>query len=634
MIELKRLAIDTSKHVFTLHGVDASDRPVLRRELRRGRWEAFLAGLAPTEVVLEACGGSHHWGRRALALGHRVRLIPPQYVKPFVRRGKNDRIDAEAIAEAAARPGMAEVAVKSAEAQAQGMLLKMRELLVKQRTQLANALRGHAAEYGLVAAQGMSQVEPLLAAVAADPAIPPLAKAVLARLGQQVAHLDAEIAALDAELLALHKAHPISRLLEGVPGIGPVTAISLALAIDPAQFTSGRHLAAFLGLTPRQHSTGGKTRLGRISRAGNRRLRTLLVVGASAVIRHVRPGARLASPWLLALLARKPRKLAAVALANKMARIVWAMMTRGEAYRRPTGSARRHAGDRRHAGRRLSRASVPPVQECSRKAMAFGRSERRDTLGAFVARRGRLSVQGPPAQPIRASGQRAAPTGRTHDRNRTARQIPTATALATEGPSTHERSNTHPAGPDRTRSSEPGGGPPPAAQGPILSEQSTAHPIGPDRARSSEPGGGPLPDARGPILSEWSTMRPAGSDRSRSPEPDGCSPPDAPVSILSEWSTMHPPGSDRSRSPEPGGRRSPVAQRSLLSETRRRRPACPGSPIVSERSATRRAEARPRMDESPRPVDRRQAGRSRGHPPGRRAAQTSAPRGAAPGRPA
>jgi transposase len=339
VIELKRLGIDTSKHVFTLHGVDAGDRPVLRRELRRGRLEAFLAGLAPTEVVLEACGGSHHWGRRALALGHRVRLIPPQYVKPFVKRGKNDRIDAEAIAEAAARPGMAEVAVKSAEAQAQGMLLKMRELLVKQRTQLANALRGHAAEYGLVAAQGMSQVEPLLAAVAADPAIPPLAKAVLARLGQQVAHLDAEIAALDAELLALHKAHPISRLLEGVPGIGPVTAISLALAIDPAQFTSGRHLAAFLGLTPRQHSTGGKTRLGRISRAGNRRLRTLLVVGASAVIRHVRPGARLASPWLLALLARKPRKLAAVALANKMARIVWAMMTRGEAYRRPTGSA-------------------------------------------------------------------------------------------------------------------------------------------------------------------------------------------------------------------------------------------------------------------------------------------------------
>ena len=200
MIELKRLGIDTSKHVFTLHGVDAGDRPVLRRELRRGRLEAFLAGLAPTEVVLEACGGSHHWGRRALALGHRVRLIPPQYVKPFVKRGKNDRIDAEAIAEAAARPGMAEVAVKSAEAQAQGMLLKMRELLVKQRTQLANALRGHAAEYGLVAAQGMSQVEPLLAAVAADPAIPPLAKAVLARLGQQVAHLDAEIATLDAEL--------------------------------------------------------------------------------------------------------------------------------------------------------------------------------------------------------------------------------------------------------------------------------------------------------------------------------------------------------------------------------------------------------------------------------------------------
>ena len=443
MIELKRLAIDTSKHVFTLHGVDASDRPVLRRELRRGRWEAFLAGLAPTEVVLEACGGSHHWGRRALALGHRVRLIPPQYVKPFVRRGKNDRIDAEAIAEAAARPGMAEVAVKSAEAQAQGMLLKMRELLVKQRTQLANALRGHAAEYGLVAAQGMSQVEPLLAAVAADPAIPPLAKAVLARLGQQVAHLDAEIAALDAELLALHKAHPISRLLEGVPGIGPVTAISLALAIDPAQFISGRHLAAFLGLTPRQHSTGGKTRLGRISRAGNRRLRTLLVVGASAVIRHVRPGARLASPWLLALLARKPRKLAAVALANKMARIVWAMMTRGEAIGGPRGRPRRRPPPCAGGEPPCRPPPEPRVGATGARAQQKGDGFRAiraaGHLGAFVARRGRLSVQGPPAQPIRASGQRAAPTGRTHDRNRTARQIPTATALATEGPSTHER---------------------------------------------------------------------------------------------------------------------------------------------------------------------------------------------------
>jgi transposase len=338
MIELTRLAIDTSKHVFTLHGVDAADRPVLRRELGRGRLEAFLAGLAPTEVVLEACGGSHHWGRRALALGHRVRLIPPQYVKPFVKRGKNDRIDAAAISEAASRPGMAGVPVKPAEAQAQGMLLKARELLVKQRTQLANALRGHAAEYGLVAAQGMAKVAPLLAAVAADPGVPPLAKAVLARLGQQVAQVDAEVAALDAELLALHKAHPVSRLLEGVPGIGPTTAISLALAVDPTQFASGRHLAAFLGLTPRQHSTGGKARLGGISKAGNRRLRTLLVVGASAVIRHARPGARHASPWLLQLLARKPRKLAAVALANKMARIAWAMMARGEAYRPPAAT--------------------------------------------------------------------------------------------------------------------------------------------------------------------------------------------------------------------------------------------------------------------------------------------------------
>lgn len=337
MNELTLIGLDTSKHVFTLHGVDAAGRCVLRRELRRAQLEGFFAKLAPVEVALEACGGSHHWGRRLIALGHRVRLIPAQYVKPFVKRGKNDRADAAAIAEAAQRPGMAVVPVKSAETQAQAMLLKVRELLVKQRTQAVNALRGHAAEFGLVAAQGTGKVAALLAAVASDPGVPDAAKALLALLAQQIEHLDEQVKALDDQLLALHKSNDLSRLLAGVPGIGPLTAVSLALTVDPAQFRSGRHFAAYLGLTPKQNSTGGKTRLGKISKAGNTRLRTLLVVGASAVIRHARPGRRQAeSPtgaWLLGLLARKPKKLAAVALANKMARIAWAMMSRGEAYR-------------------------------------------------------------------------------------------------------------------------------------------------------------------------------------------------------------------------------------------------------------------------------------------------------------
>jgi transposase len=333
-MELKRLAIDTSKHVFTLHGVDEKDRPVLRRNVRRPQLEAVLAKLAPTEVVLEACGGSHHWGRVLQAQGHTVRLIPPQYVKPFVKRGKNDRNDAEAISEAAARPGMHFVPVKPAARQAEAMVLQVRELLVKQRTQLVNALRGHATEFGVVAAKGTGKVTGLLAAIEADPGVPPTAQVMLAFLGQQIERLDEEIAALDEQLMRLHKANPPSRLLAEIPGVGPIGALSLSLTVEAGQFRSGRHFAAWVGLVPKEHSTGGKQRLGGISRQGNERLRQLLVVGAMAVISAAaRPGASSASPWLRRLLERRPRKVAAVALANKMARIAWAMMTSGEAYR-------------------------------------------------------------------------------------------------------------------------------------------------------------------------------------------------------------------------------------------------------------------------------------------------------------
>jgi len=331
MEQIKRVGVDTSKHIFTVHCVDEKDRPVLRCNLRRSGFLEFFARLAPTKIAMEACGASHHWGRELQALGHEVALIPPQYVKPFVKRGKNDRNDAEAISEAAARPGMARVAVKSAEQQADAMLLSVRELLSRQRTQLVNALRGHAAEFGLVTAKGDKGVTALLAA--AQESLPAPAVEALTLLGRQIEHVEAELAQADLKLQAQHRALPASRLLETIPGVGWMTALTLTLRIDASQFQSGRHLAAWLGLVPKENSTGGKHRLGAISRAGDERLRSLLVLGATAVIRHAKPGKT--SPWLLALLARKPRKLAAVALANKIARVVWAMMTSGESYRQP-----------------------------------------------------------------------------------------------------------------------------------------------------------------------------------------------------------------------------------------------------------------------------------------------------------
>ena len=331
MEKVTRVGVDTSKHIFTLHGVDEQDRPVLRRNLRRSGVLEFFAKLPRTKIALEACGASHHWGRELQALGHEVELIPPQYVKPFVKRSKNDRNDAEAISEAAARPGMAKVAVKSAEQQANAMLLSVRELLSRQRTQLVNALRGHAAEFGLVTAKGDKGATDLLAA--AQENLPAPAVEALMLLGRQIDHVEAELAQADLKLQAQHRALPASRLLETIPGVGWMTALTLTLRVDATQFESGRHLAAWLGLVPRENSTGGKHRLGAISRAGDERLRSLLVLGATSVIRHAKPGKT--SPWLLSLLARKPRKLAAVALANKIARVAWAMMTSGESYRQP-----------------------------------------------------------------------------------------------------------------------------------------------------------------------------------------------------------------------------------------------------------------------------------------------------------
>jgi transposase len=336
MTQYKRIGIDTSKAVFTLHGIDQQDRPVLRVNLRRAQMIAFFKKLPPTEIAMEACGGAHYWARELTALGHEVRLIPPQYVKPYVKRGKNDRNDAEAICEAAGRPGMHFVPVKSVTQQAQGMVLKVRETLVGQRTLLVNTLRGHAAEFGVIAAKGLRQVGPLLAAIEQDTAIPPEAKDMAALLGRQIEELNTRIKEIDVKLTVAHKANEVSQRLATIPGVGPVTALTLAIEIDPAAFESGRHLAAWAGLTPKEHSTGGKQRMGGISRAGNERLRVLLVAGATSVINAaMRPGSQLMTDWLRALLQRKARKVVAVALANKMARVAWALMTRGEVFRRP-----------------------------------------------------------------------------------------------------------------------------------------------------------------------------------------------------------------------------------------------------------------------------------------------------------
>jgi transposase len=269
-----------------------------------------------------------------------VRLIPPQYVKPFLKRGKNDRHDAAAITEAGGRPEMRFVPVKSIDRQAQGMVLKVRQTLIDQRTALANTLRGHAAEFGVVAGKGLGRIGALLSALEREPAIPPVAKDMFVLLGEEIAGLDTRIKQLDAKLNAAHKANEASQRLATMPGIGPVIALTLAIEIDPEAFQSGRHLAAWIGLTPKEHSTGGKPRLGGITRAGNERLRALLVSGAMSVINAaVRFGDQRTTEWLRALLRRKPRKVAAVALANKMARIAWAMMVRGESYRRPAAVA-------------------------------------------------------------------------------------------------------------------------------------------------------------------------------------------------------------------------------------------------------------------------------------------------------
>jgi transposase len=326
--------MDTSKRVFQLHGVDRAEQVVLRKKLSRSAMIAFFTQVPPTVVVMEACGAAHHWARELSLLGHEVRLIAPQLSKPYVKRGKNDAADAEALCEAASRPSMRYVPAKTAEQQAALMLAASRERLVRQRTQLANAIRGHAAEFGLIAARGLSHVPELLAAVQADATVPALARAVFEGLAGDHAEVERRLAEVDAALRQWHRQSAVAQRLTQIPGVGPVIASMLVMKTpNPQAFRSGRDFAAWLGLTPKDHSTAGKTRLGRITRAGDETLRSLLVVGATAVIWQTRRAAsRRVMPWLASLLARKPPKLAAIALANKIARIAWKLMASGEAY--------------------------------------------------------------------------------------------------------------------------------------------------------------------------------------------------------------------------------------------------------------------------------------------------------------
>ncbi len=334
MEQIIRIGMDTSKHFFQLHGVNAAEEAVLRRKLTRKEMEKFFLKLSPCEIGIEACGASHYWARWLQSLGHTVRLMPPQLVKPFVMRNKNDAADAEALCEAMSRPKVRArfVAVKTAEQQADLMLMSARERLVHDRTRLSNAIRGHAAELGYAAAKGVAHLVPLLERLQADDRLPERALKLFAMMAEDYQRLTQRLSEIDTELKAWHQSNECSQRLDRIGGVGIICAALLVMKVpDPAAFESGRDFAAYLGLTPKDHSTGGKLRLGRITRAGDEALRCNLVVGATAVIQHVRRTGK-GSPWLIELLKRKPPKLVAVALANKTARIAWKLMKTGEAY--------------------------------------------------------------------------------------------------------------------------------------------------------------------------------------------------------------------------------------------------------------------------------------------------------------
>ena len=337
MKEVTTIGFDLAKNVFQVHGVDALGETVIRRQLRRRQVIPFFKDLAPCLIGIEACATSHHWARALRALGHEVRIMPANYVKAYVKRNKNDAADAQAICEAVTRPTMRFVAVKTAEQQSLMMLHRTRSLLVRQHTMIVNAIRVHMAEFGIVAPVGRRGMASLLSVISDtdDNRLPAAARPCLESLVAALTTVEREVASNERCIHAWHRSSEASRRLETIPGIGPIIATALVASVsDPSNFKSGRELAAWIGLVPRQNSTGGKERLGRISKQGDPYLRWLLVAGAMSVIRQGRKTGFANNPWLADLMQRKPTKVAAVALVNKNARTAWAVLVTGETYRR------------------------------------------------------------------------------------------------------------------------------------------------------------------------------------------------------------------------------------------------------------------------------------------------------------
>ena len=342
MNEVITIGVDLAKNVFQIHAVNAAGTVIVRRQLRRSQMLPFFKKQPPCLVGMEACATSHHWARQLVGLGHEVKLMPPRYVKPYVKRNKNDMADAEAICEAVTRPTMRFVEIKTPDQQAVLMLHRTRQLLVRQRTMLINALRAHLAEFGIVAGVGRNGLERLLKVIedGGDERVPATARDCLLALRDQLEMVKGQILEADRRVLAWHRSSEMSLRLDDIPGVGPLIASALVASVpDPHVFKSGRDLAAWIGLVPKQNSTGGKERLGHISKAGNRYLRMLLVVGALSVIRRAKQVGYTKRPWLTKLLQRRSTKIAAIALANKIARTAWAMMAHGTYYQEPASSA-------------------------------------------------------------------------------------------------------------------------------------------------------------------------------------------------------------------------------------------------------------------------------------------------------